>query len=68
MKTVLWIVLIVTLLAMYCLIADWQTNAREDIPELVPYTDLEQLERDKDAAFIASCEIVRQLIYNEKEI
>jgi len=39
--------------------------SREDKthPDLVPYSDLEQLERDKDAVFIALCEIARQWIY-----
>ena len=32
-------------------------------PDLVPYQDLGQLERDKDAVFIALCEIARQWIY-----
>ena len=32
-------------------------------PDLVPYTQLGQLERDKDAVFIALCEIARQWIY-----
>ncbi len=32
-------------------------------PDLVPYDDLGQLERDKDAVFIALCEIARQWIY-----
>jgi len=32
-------------------------------PDLVPYSDLEQLEQDKDAVFIALCEIARQWIY-----
>ena len=31
-------------------------------PDLVPYVDLEQLERDKDAIFVALCEIARQWI------
>ena len=35
-------------------------------PDLVPYADLGQLERDKDAVFVALCEIARQFIY-EKE-
>lgn len=35
-------------------------------PDLVPYADLGQLERDKDAVFVALCEIARQWIY-EKE-
>lgn len=33
-------------------------------PDLVPYTDLGQLERDKDAVFVALCEIARQFIYD----
>jgi len=33
-------------------------------PDLVPYADLGQLERDKDAIFIALCEIARQWIYD----
>lgn len=32
-------------------------------PDLVPYADLGQLERDKDAVFFALCEIARQWIY-----
>ena len=39
-------------------------------PDLVPYADLGQLERDKDAVFVALCEIARQWIYDaaqEKE-
>ncbi len=35
-------------------------------PDLVPYADLGQLERDKDAVFVALCEIARQWIYEEK--
>lgn len=34
-------------------------------PDLVPYAQLGQLERDKDAVFIALCEIARQWIYDE---
>ncbi len=34
-------------------------------PDLVPYADLGQLERDKDAVFVALCEIARQFIYEE---
>ena len=33
-------------------------------PDLVPYADLGQLEQDKDAVFIALCEIARQWIYD----
>lgn len=33
-------------------------------PDLVPYASLGQLERDKDAVFVALCEIARQFIYD----
>lgn len=33
-------------------------------PDLVPYADLNDLERDKDAVFVALCEIARQYIYD----
>ena len=33
-------------------------------PDLVPYAELGQLERDKDAVFVALCEIARQFIYD----
>lgn len=36
-------------------------------PDLVPYADLGQLERDKDAVFVALCEIARQWVYEEKQ-
>lgn len=32
-------------------------------PDLIPYAQLGQLERDKDAIFVALCEIARQWIY-----
>jgi hypothetical protein len=32
-------------------------------PDLIPYDQLGQLERDKDAVFVALCEIARQWIY-----
>lgn len=32
-------------------------------PDLVPHAELGQLERDKDAVFVALCEIARQWIY-----
>ena len=34
-------------------------------PDLVPFADLNQLEQDKDAVFIALCEIARQWIYEQ---
>ena len=38
-------------------------------PDLVPYAKLGQLERDKDAVFVALCEIARQWVYDEaKEV
>ena len=36
---------------------------QKEHPDLVPYAQLGQLERDKDAVFIALCEIARQWIY-----
>jgi len=36
-------------------------------PDLVPYSQLGQLERDKDAVFVALCEIARSYIYDKKE-
>ena len=33
-------------------------------PDMVPYNDLGQLERDKDAVFVALCEIARQWVYD----
>ena len=39
-------------------------NREERIhPDLVPYAQLGQLERDKDAVFVALCEIARQWVY-----
>ncbi len=35
-------------------------------PDLVPYADLEQLEKDKDAVFVALCEIARLYIYDQQ--
>ena len=34
-------------------------------PDLVPYAQLGQLERDKDAVFVALCDIARQWIYSD---
>ena len=43
-------------------------NREEKIhPDLVPYVELGQLEQDKDAIFVAICEIARQWIYEEKK-
>ena len=36
-------------------------------PDLVPYSQLGQLERDKDAVFVALCEIARVWIYTVEE-
>ena len=36
-------------------------------PDLVPYAKLGQLERDKDAVFVALCEIARQWIYDTQD-
>jgi len=42
-------------------------RAKKIHPDLVPYADLGQLERDKDAVFVALCEIARQWVYDFKE-
>ena len=34
-------------------------------PDLLPYSQLGQLEQDKDAVFVALCDIARLWIYNE---
>ncbi len=34
-------------------------------PDLVPYDQLGQLERDKDAVFVTLCEIARQWVYDD---
>ncbi len=36
-------------------------------PDLVPYSELGKLEQDKDAVFVALCEIARQWIYDLPE-
>jgi hypothetical protein len=36
-------------------------------PDLVPYVELEQIERDKDAIFVFLCEIARQYIRDPEE-
>ena len=42
-----------------------QYNSEAKIhPDLIPYADLGRLERDKDAVFMALCEIARQYIYD----
>jgi hypothetical protein len=47
----------------------WEYGPVRDVetkqhPDMVPYWDLGQLERDKDAVFVALCEIARQWIYD----
>jgi len=37
-------------------------------PDLVPYDQLGQLEKDKDAVFVALCEIARLWIYDEEMV
>lgn len=36
-------------------------------PDLVPYAELGQLERDKDAVFVSLCEIARLWIYDQPQ-
>jgi len=38
-------------------------RGKKEHPDMVPYADLGQLERDKDAVFVALCEIARQWVY-----
>jgi hypothetical protein len=47
-----------------------EAYSREDRthPDLVPYADLGQLERDKDAVFVALCEIARLYIRDMVEV
>jgi hypothetical protein len=47
---------------------DWRYGPERDPvakthPDMVPYDDLGQLERDKDAVFVALCDIARQWVY-----
>ena len=51
----------------------WQYGLERDVnakthPDMVPYDDLGQLERDKDEVFVALCEIARQWIYDEPAV
>lgn len=48
----------------------WKYGPRYDTeakthPDMVPYADLEKREQDKDAVFVALCEIARQWIAEE---
>lgn len=40
-------------------------NDKKTHPDLVPYAELQRQEQDKDAVFVALCEIARQWIYKE---
>jgi hypothetical protein len=47
----------------------WQYGEKYDReakthPDMVPYAKLGQLERDKDAVFVALCDIARQWVYD----
>ena len=42
-------------------------RAKKIHPDLVPYAKLGQLERDKDAVFVALCEIARRWIYDNAD-
>ena len=48
--------------------ADTYDREAKTHPDLVPYSQLGQLERDKDAVFVALCEIARQWIYEPAEV
>ena len=50
----------------------WRYGPERDVdkrthPDMVPYGQLGQLERDKDAVFVSLCEIARLYIYEEPE-
>lgn len=49
--------------AMGWVYGDTYSREQKTHPDLVPYAKLGQLERDKDAVFVALCEIARQWIY-----
>ena len=42
---------------------DTRDTEKKTHPDMVPYHDLGQLEREKDDVFVALCEIARQWIY-----
>ena len=47
----------------------WKYGPERDVekkthPDMVPYVRLGQLERDKDAVFVALCEIARRWVYD----
>ncbi len=51
----------------------WVYGSERDVekrthPDLVPYDQLEQREQDKDAVFIALCEIARQWIREDSDV
>ena len=50
-------------LAMGWVYGDKYDREKRIHPDLVPYSQLGQLERDKDAIFVALCEIARLWIY-----
>jgi hypothetical protein len=43
--------------------SDVYSRENKTHPDMVPYAQLGQLEQDKDAVFVALCEIARQWIY-----
>ena len=50
----------------------WKYGPERDVeakthPDMVPYDMLGQLEKDKDAVFVALCEIARQWVYDIEE-
>jgi hypothetical protein len=50
-------------IAMGWIFGDTYDRDSKTHPDLVPYDQLGQLERDKDAVFVALCEIARRWIY-----
>ena len=55
---------VVAYLKMGWVVGDEYDRERKIHPDLVPYDELGQLEQDKDAVFVALCEIARLWIYD----
>ncbi len=51
-------------LAMGWIYGEEYDRSKKVHPDLVPYDQLGQLEQDKDAVFVALCEIAREWIYD----
>ena len=52
--------------AMGWMYAEVYDREKRTHPDLVPYAQLGQLEKDKDAVFVALCNIAREFIYDQQ--